>query len=299
MASFAARVTGLGFAAISRLSPRTAGWLAFRLFCRTPPKRPKAGKALDALREGTALLAHAERWRLDIPGGHVAAYRLAGRDRRAPKIMVVHGWGSRAEYLARLARDLHATGAEVVMLDLPGHGRSDGRILHLKLAADAISTVGNVFGPFDGAVGHSFGGASLMVAAGGAFPDVPSFTVGRIALIGAPTEIESLFKMVSRKLRLTPPAAQNLIQRAEAVGRVRLAMLDTVPIAERLAIPMLVVHAEDDKEVGPHHARRYETVGGALKFLWANGLGHRRIVSAEPVISGIAQFFSGAAEAAA
>jgi pimeloyl-ACP methyl ester carboxylesterase len=55
---------------------------------------------------------------------------------------------------------------------------------------------------------------------------------------------------------------------------------------------MLVLHAEDDKEVPALHARRYAASGPNVTLEWANGFGHRRIVSAEPVIDRIVQFLA-------
>ena len=56
------------------------------------------------------------------------------------------------------------------------------------------------------------------------------------------------------------------------------------------ASTVLVIHAEDDKEVPADHARRYGAVGPNVELHWANGLGHRRIVSAAPVIERITEF---------
>jgi len=53
---------------------------------------------------------------------------------------------------------------------------------------------------------------------------------------------------------------------------------------------VLVIHAEDDKEVPPTHARRYQAAGKDVRLLWANGFGHRRIVGAAPVLGAIAAF---------
>ncbi|SMC80734.1 alpha/beta fold hydrolase [Rhizobium sp. RU36D] len=294
MPSFRRRVTRLAFSTLSKVSPVTAGRLALALFCRTPPKSAKAGKARTALDTGRKLLAQAgvssHPLAFSLTGQSVMTHRLAGASPSAKRVLVLHGWGSRSEYLARMALEIHATGAEVVMMDLPGHGGSSGRHLHLRSAAEAIAAVNRTYGPFDGAVAHSFGGASLMVAVGGVFPCVPRFDVGRIVLVGAPTEIESRFAWVSRELGLNSAASADLIRRAEGIGGVSLAALDTIPIARSLRVPILVVHAEDDKEVDVQHARRYEGATPTLRFHWANGFGHRRIVSAPSVVAHVASF---------
>lgn len=294
MPSFRRRVTRLAFSSLSKVSPATAGSLALTLFCRTPPKTPRGGKAREAFDGGRRLLAQAgvesRPLVFSITGQTVMTHRLAPRGPDGKRVLVLHGWGSRSEYLARMALEIQATGAEVIMMDLPGHGGSSGRHLHLRSAAEAIAAVSRTYGPFDGAVAHSFGGASLMVAVGGVFPCVPRLEVGRIALVGAPTEIESRFAWISRELGLTPAASADLVRRAEGIGGVSLAALDTIPIARGLRVPILVVHAEDDKEVDVQHARRYEGATPTLRFHWANGFGHRRIVSAPSVVAHVASF---------
>lgn len=70
--------------------------------------------------------------------------------------------------------------------------------------------------------------------------------------------------------------------------------LDGVTVARRIDRPLLVVHAEDDKEVNVGHAQRYIGVSPHVRHLWANGHGHRRIVSAPEVISAVASFLAGA-----
>jgi pimeloyl-ACP methyl ester carboxylesterase len=76
---------------------------------------------------------------------------------------------------------------------------------------------------------------------------------------------------------------------ARLFGR-RLEEFDAARILGMVTTPVLVIHAEDDKEVSADHARRYAAAGGNIELVWANGLGHRRIVSAAPVIERINAF---------
>ncbi|MHB0951908.1 MAG: alpha/beta hydrolase [Allorhizobium sp.] len=290
MASFALKVTQFGFSTLGLVSPKAAGALAFSLFCRTPSRRTKGPKAQATFKAGAELLAGAERAILQTPSGKIAAYRLVSMKERAPRVLVVHGWGSRAEFLADLAAGIHQGGAEVILIDLPGHGRSSGRLLNMRIAAEAIAAAQGHFGPFDGVVGHSFGGASVMTAAGGIFADVAALDPGTFVLIGAPSEIQGIFNGFAEHLKLTIPVRRALIAHAERVLGRTVDAFDTVPIAQRLARPVLVIHAEDDKEVSVDHARRFLGENSPARVLWANGYGHRRIVSAPDVISHVARF---------
>ncbi|MBY5815661.1 alpha/beta hydrolase [Rhizobium leguminosarum] len=295
MANFALDVTRLGFSLLQAVSPDLAGRAAFRLFCRTPSAKPKGAKARAAHAAGAVRLAGAERFTLRLAGGRQAhAYRLNGGARgKRKRYLVTHGWGSSAAYMAELVSMLSATGAEVVALDFPGHGRSGGRFLHMGLAVETIAAAEARFGAFDAAIGHSFGGAALMVSAAGLLPGVAPVTTERLVLIGAPSEMGWLFTDFGQMVDLRPAAQAALENEVHRVTGRRLEDFDAGAAAGVIGRPVLVIHAEDDKEVSSLHARRYGAAGKGVRLFWANGFGHRRIIGAEPVLAAIAAFLDG------
>ncbi|WP_027667645.1 alpha/beta hydrolase [Rhizobium leguminosarum] len=295
MANFALDVTRLGFSLLQAVSPDLAGRAAFRLFCRTPSAKPKGAKARAAHAAGAARLAGAERFTLRLAGGRQAhAYRLNGGARgKRKRYLVTHGWGSSAAYMAELVSMLSATGAEVVALDFPGHGRSGGRFLHMGLAVETIAAAEARFGAFDAAIGHSFGGAALMISAAGLLPGVTPVTTERLVLIGAPSEMGWLFTDFGRMVGLRPAAQAVLENEVHRVTGRRLEDFDAGAAAGAIGRPVLVIHAEDDKEVSALHARRYGAAGNGVRLFWANGFGHRRIIGAAPVLAAIAAFLDG------
>lgn len=296
MPSFPLKVTRLAFAQLERLSPRFAGRVAFELFCRTPSRKPKGDKARNVFMVGRNRLRRASIVRLALTRGMAAAHHLSPETGRKSgrRILIVHGWGSRAEYVTDLALGLHQTGADVVILDLPGHGASTGRRLDLKIAAEAIVAAERHFGRFDGVVGHSFGGAATMMAAGQVFQDLHQLEAGRIALIGSPSSMGEVFNGFATMVGLGRGSVDAMRSRVMAIAGVRVEELDGVSVARRIDRPLLVVHAEDDKEVNVGHAQRYIGVSPHVRHLWANGHGHRRIVSAPEVIQAVASFLTDA-----
>jgi pimeloyl-ACP methyl ester carboxylesterase len=294
MANFTAKVTRLGFSALEGISPILAGKAAFRLFCRTPSAKPTGEKARAAHAVGRRKLAEAEMFTLRLAGRRRAhVYRVnGGAVGMRQRYLVTHGWGSGIPYMADLVASLAATGAEVIALDFPGHGRAGGRLLHMGLAVQAIRAAEERFGSFDAAIGHSFGGAALMVAAAGMLPDVPAVLPQKLVLIGSPSEMHWLFKGFGRMLGLGKAAQSVLEHEVQRVTGRRLEDFDAGEAAGTIRRPVLVVHAEDDKEVSANHARRYAASGEAVRMYWANGYGHRRIVSATPVLDAIRSFLS-------
>lgn len=296
MPNFAKKVLRLTFSVAGTVSPRGAGKLAFRVFSLAPTRFPKGERARAVFAEGASRLAKAEPLELETAHGKVMTYRLAPEGGRAGggRYLVLHGWGSRSEYMAALAEGIAAvTGGEVVLLDFPGHGASGGRFLDMRLAVEAITAVDRHFGPFHGAVGHSFGGASLMVAICRFLPQFPAFRPGRAALIGAPSEMDGIFRYFAEQVGLSTRARTHLEKEVRRVTGRGNGDFDIASAGRDVDLPVLVVHAEDDKEVSADHARRYAALGENVQIGWANGYGHRRIVAAPPVIDLVSAFFRG------
>ncbi|MEZ2127304.1 MULTISPECIES: alpha/beta hydrolase [unclassified Sinorhizobium] len=292
MPSFLPKVTRLGFSVAQALSPRLAGKLAFKLFCLTPGRRPKGERAKKIHTMGQERLREAETFDLVIPGGaRAAAYRLNGGAKgRRKRYLVVHGWGSGSAYMSELIAALAGDGSEVVALDFPGHGSASGRFLHMGMAVKAIAAAEARFGAFDAAIGHSFGGAALMVSAAGLLPDVAQVLPGKLVLIGAPSRMRWLFVGLGKLLGLGAAAQAHFEAEILRVTGRRLEDFDMAHAGGCIRRPVLVVHAEEDKEVSADHAWAYATGGDHVRLLWANGFGHRRIIAAHDVIAAISDF---------
>lgn len=293
MANFVLKVIRLGFSTIGRLFPETAARLAFALFCRTPSRKPKGEKARAMEEEGRRRLSAAQKIPFPVGAATVMAYRFnSDGEPGRPRYLVVHGWGANAAYIAAMPAGLAETGAEVIVLDFPGHGLSSGRSLNMRQAVDAIVEAEHRFGRFDAAVGHSFGGASLALAAAGVMKGAGSVAPARMALIAAPSHIHWLFDDFARMVSLPANVKGALIRHTEGVAGAPLDDFDTVATAKSHGRPLLVIHAQDDKEVSADQARRYQGVS-SVALRWANGLGHRRIVSDRGVIGMVAAFLAG------
>lgn len=150
MASFATKVIRLSLKAVSAVSPETAGKIAFRIFCRTPSRKPRNGKERALLEAAAPVVARARRVTLSIAGGWVVARHFQRRvGGSGPRVLLAHGWGSRSDYLATMIDGLLAAGAEVVALDWPGHGASPGRSLTMLQAVRAVDAAWRHFDGFD------------------------------------------------------------------------------------------------------------------------------------------------------
>ncbi len=258
---------------LARVAPRTAGRQAYRLFC-TPRRRATVSL------EGETVMARAARIDVQAEGHRVAAYRGCAPDplSPAPRVMLVHGWESRAAFLAVWVDPLQAAGFEVVAFDAPAHGASAGRRANAIVFAQAMTAIVERFGPVSACIGHSLGGfASLLAVAGGRLFDREGLEVQRL-LIFAGAEIGGDFMtMFCEFLGLGDDFLPLFLAgAAEAEGH---------PISEFEAhrlfadhpIPTLWLHDPEDNEVPIEGAERVARACPHVTLERISGLGHDRI----------------------
>ena len=297
MSSYIVKLAGQAINLAGLVSPRTAGRMAFRLFSSTHAPEPANGKAKRLYEISQTQMRQAEKLLLPVPDGHVASHHFPPIGQASGKrYLVVHGWGSRIDYMQPLITALRQTGAAIVGLDLPGHGGSTGRVLTVPMAIDAVDAAWRQYGDFDAMIGHSFGGFVSAMAAAGPEDWVTRRTPGKLVLIAAPVAAKHVFDGYAGMMGFTSRVHRAMESQAGAiVGRPidffeADGMLATVP-----DLPVLVLHAEDDKEVSARAARRYASAGPQVKLQWMNGLGHRRIVNSPAVIEAVKDFLASAA----
>jgi len=81
------------------------------------------------------------------------------------KILITHGWGSKAADFAELITALkNIPGTQVIAFDAPGNGSSEGELSNLMLFAKAAEAVIKTFGAPDVVIGHSLGGMANAIA---------------------------------------------------------------------------------------------------------------------------------------
>jgi pimeloyl-ACP methyl ester carboxylesterase len=294
MPSFGFMVIRGLFAVAEHVAPRLTGRAAFALFSRTPPRGRASEKERAALALAGPVMAEARRHRLKSAAGMIAAYDFATGHKRqgAPTVLVLHGWGSRAAHMAAVIAHLDKAGFRVIALDLPGHGESGGNSLNMATAVAAVAEAANWFGPFRAIVGHSFGGAVAANAIVGSVRGTAPVKAERLAMISSPSSMPSLFKDFGRFLNLGTRTQTALAGRVERLaGR----PLEEFVVANQLvgaSLPVLVMHAPDDKEIPAREAVALAGAGPHVRLEWTPGLGHRRILADHAVASRVVEFLT-------
>ncbi len=139
---------------------------------------------------------------------HVLSYGYSKR-----KVLFVHGWSGRPTQFFAFADTLLEHGFMVTSFDGPAHGKSSGKTTHLIEFLITIEKINELFGPFEAAIGHSFGGICLYNA-------VSDFLkIKTLVTIGTGDKISDILKQFLRNLGLKETMHLSLQQFLEKNGK--------------------------------------------------------------------------------
>jgi pimeloyl-ACP methyl ester carboxylesterase len=293
-------VKGLAFKAMrtgfhigSLVAPEATGRAALALF-RKPfdPMGPSPRKA-QVIAAGRAQFAAAESHRIVFGGGDVQAYRFrpAAEADRGETVAVVHGWANQAFFMQAYVEGLVGAGFTVIAFDLPAHGDSSGTSTDPFDGARALQAVAKALGPLDAVLAYSFGGAVTAVAVEGAAPLTGSLAVKRIALVAPPNAISDVTRRFGAMAGLKAPGQAAFERQLARRGGRPVESLEVGAMIGRARLPLLVVHARDDREIPFADSERLAAKADA-RLVALDGLGHRRILYAPEAITAVTDFLT-------
>lgn len=188
------------------------------------------------------------------------------------KILLMHGWESRATQMYGLVKPLLDSGFQVIALDGPRHGHSQGDKANPVAFAEAIVTADKALGPFYAAVGHSMGGAAVGIAL--------DFGVSfeRCALIASPARIIDVLMGFAKFIGLPARCAERFVEIIEDdVGHPAPA-LDVGRILQDKTPEIMLLHARDDIEIPYAALTKITHAYPKAQTQSFEGLGHRKIL---------------------
>jgi pimeloyl-ACP methyl ester carboxylesterase len=262
------------FRTVGGVAPELAARWAETLFCTPPRHEPRSGDE--------AFLATGRRSTVPWEGQDLALWEW-GPERRPP-VVLVHGWGSRAGRFSVMGRRLVEAGYRVVAYDAPAHGRSTGRLASLVEFARALRAVGNRFGPVQSLVGHSLGGAAIVLALR------DGLAAERVVLLAAPADVTRFSTAFADHLRIPGRARKAMLRNLERRLNARWDDLHLPGIVARLRTPALVVHDRSDPDVPYRHAEEIVAAWPRARLLATEGLGHRALLRDPAVVASTVAF---------
>ena len=195
------------------------------------------------------------------------------------KILLVHGWSGRGTQLVKFADALLADGFSTVSFDAPAHGKSLYRTTLMPEFIESILQIEKDFGPFEGAVGHSLGGMSLMNAM------KQSLKISRLVIIGSGDTVKDIIDNFILQLQMKPKIGDLMRIHFEQKYGQTMDSFSSYIAAKEIEIPVLVIHDECDTDVNvkcAFHIHKHLKNG---ELFITNGLGHRKILGDEDIIA--------------
>ncbi len=274
------RLARLGLGLSQQLWPGLAVRLAQRLFGTPLPPR--------WLRRPRAWPAHwqIERWPFERAG--LTLYRDRGASEATPAVLLVHGWGGHAGQLLPLAEALQQAGLQVLLLEMPAHGRSAGRTSNLPQFARAIDYVVarlQASGlPLEALVAHSLGANAAAHALSRGLP------VPRLVLLAPPASPLAYTQLFARMFGLSERTRGAMQRRIEAREGILMPQFEPPAVGPRIAAATLVLHDRGDRINRLADGQAYaEAIAGARLHI-TEGLGHMKLLKDPAVLAEVAAF---------
>ena len=194
------------------------------------------------------------------------------------KVLLVHGWSGRSTQLFAFADKLLENGFMVISFDGPAHGKSTGRTTMMPEFLKTIEKINTTFGPFEAAIGHSFGATSLYNAAA-TFLDIKTFIA-----IGSGDRISDIISNFAKNLYLKEKSAKKIQLGLEKKWMIHIDDFSSSSVAKKIKIPVLVVHDIIDGDVPVSCAYRIRQNLEKGSLLITNGLGHTKILRNNEIV---------------
>jgi pimeloyl-ACP methyl ester carboxylesterase len=223
------------------------------------------------------------------PGAEPITFRfgLAGLrwGEGGPRILALHGWEGRASQFRGLGERLAARGYQLIALDAPAHGRSPGAEANPVVFADALVEAASELGPLHGVVGHSMGGAAILLA------QSRGLRVTRSVSISAPAGLPDVLRRLSRGFGLPTRAARAFIAQMQRHAGEPVDGIDIARLGAALKGALLVVHDRNDTVIPFADGERIAAAAQG-ELVATDGLGHRDVLREGSVLDRIAMFLA-------
>jgi len=268
-----------GFVLGGRLAPRRTVNRAARLFATPFASSRRRAQAA----QGDAQM---QRGQLQVGSETIATY-VWGDPTTQPYALLAHGWSSFGLRFQPWVEGLRALGYAVVTFDQPGHGRSSGRLCTLPEFTATIRAVGRHYGEAALAVGHSLGGAALVLA------QDEDWHAQRLVLVAPAADMADAASRYFRLVRLGEHLRQAFYDWLLRRTGISVEQLEVHRRLPALGQPALIVHDLDDADVPWSEGERYARYWPGARLLSTQGLGHRRVLDAPDTINAALAFVRG------
>ena len=200
------------------------------------------------------------------------------------KVLLAHGWAGRSTHLFAFAHKLLEKGFMVISFNAPAHGKSTGKTTNLIEYIESIKAINEEFGPFEAAIGHSFGSVALLNIAS------EKQIFKSIVTIGAADQISTIIENFIKSLHLKPIIAEKMKTHIQKKWNIILDDFSSSKVAQKIKIPVLVIHDINDGDVAVSCAQKIRQNLEKGSLLITNNLGHTKILRDNETVKKVVSF---------
>jgi esterase/lipase len=239
--------------------------------------------------------ASAKRFCLDFEGAQLPVYSWG----EGKKVLLIHGWGSRASHLSLLAKMIADSGFNVYAFDAPAHSseRAPAKTASSMFEfGRALSAVANYLGDVHAVAGHSLGSiASIFTLTGYGKYAGYKFSAEKLALISSPFSMEALLYGYAREQNLSEAEMLVLWKELEKEFDFKVEDYTAGKALKNNAHPdIMIAHDENDEDMSIENAYKInESLPTPARTFFTKGLGHRKILLNRDVMRAVSSFISG------
>ena len=240
------------------------------------PTKSKARKVLNLAKNET----------LAFNRGHLA---ISSWGTSGPKVLLVHGWGGSRGQMAGFVQPLLEAGYQVLCLDLPAHGESDGTTTNVLQMGDALEILAAQHGPFHAIVAHSFGTlATSYTLTHRNFP-----APAKLVYFGTLNRLLDTLPRFQAIAEINDALMEQLAQQVrEDFGEGVLERITNENLSQQIEIPTLMFHDQNDLITPIEDSRTVARGWESAQLIETEGLGHRRALVAMPIIRQVIRFIA-------
>ena len=211
----------------------------------------------------------------------IKTYELEGSGK---KVLLVHGWSGRGSQLSSIAKECNKKGFFVVSFDAPAHGGSSSNTTNVPEFVEAINFLNTTKGPFDYAIGHSFGGASIFNYCR------KHRGFEKIVVIGTQSKLSTYFAEFIKIMGLKEDYSKKIMTLfSERVGE-KILDYDPENFVRNIPSKTLIIHCSDDNYVNFGSAVILTKELKNSELYKTTGLGHRKILGDKKTINRLVEF---------
>lgn len=282
------------YQSLSRSAPALAGDLAYLRFCTPRLSERRAQNHQVLINRARFHLRNAVWSWIETPAGRIRVFTFEPEsDPTRGDVLIVHGWTSEASFMAVIAEQVRRAGFRAHVIDCPAHGLSPGDRTSLIGCAHAVAYAVNTLPQPHAILAHSMGCLAALMALEGRAPMQLHVRTEKLVLIASPERFQEVTLEHGHHLGLTPAAQRVFERHLERIAHRDIQSFRASALLASLGLPTLVLHGQNDHEVRPDCARQIDAACSNATLRVFDGLDHRRVLYAPPVIREAVKFLKG------